>query len=43
MQIRHECIEEWMNIENNTCPTCRAPIDFRSYFRRTIDFLTPPT
>jgi hypothetical protein len=44
-QKRHkfhsECIEGWMNTGKNTCPICRGPLDFRSYFRRTIDFLTP--
>ena len=41
-KIHSECIEEWINFGKNTCPICRVHIDFRSYFRRTIDYLTPP-
>ncbi len=42
-KIHSECLDQWMyDFGNNTCPLCREPLDFRSYFQRTIDFLTPP-
>ena len=41
-EFHSECLDRSMNFGNNTCPICRRPLDFRSFFRRTIDFLTPP-
>ena len=35
-KFHSECIEEWMNIGNNTCPTCRQPLNFRTRFGELI-------